>query len=144
MVKSDSKHSLIEKILFLIAINYALNEQLKKVLKRCFVIQVSRKLAAQKMKCSIKNFFSKCDQIHKKLRIWSHLLKKSLMGNIFCAVNVAYYQWFRSNIDITCTIVQTLILLTLIDFYLFEVLNIYTYNQDTIIRAEKTCKKILL
>ena len=46
MVKSDSKHSLIEKILFLIAINYALNEQLKKVLKRCFVIQVSRKLAA--------------------------------------------------------------------------------------------------
>ena len=96
------------------------------------------------MKFSIKDFFSKCDQIHKKLRIWSHLLKKSLMGNIFCAVNVAYYQWFRSNIDITCTIVQTLILLTLIDFYLFEVLNIYTYNQDTIIRAEKTCKKILL
>ena len=30
---------------------------------------------------SIKDFFSKCDQIHRKLRIWSHLLKKSLMEN---------------------------------------------------------------
>ena len=39
------------------------------------------------MKFSVKNFFSKCDQIRKKLRIWSHLLKKSLMENfIFCAV----------------------------------------------------------
>ena len=33
------------------------------------------------MKFSIKDFFSKCDQIHRKLRIWSHLLKKSLMEN---------------------------------------------------------------
>ena len=39
------------------------------------------------MKFSIKDFFSKCDQIRRKLRIWSHLLKKSLMRNfIFCAV----------------------------------------------------------
>ena len=36
---------------------------------------------AQKMKFSIKDFFSKCHQIHRKLRIWSHLLKKSLMEN---------------------------------------------------------------
>ena len=42
---------------------------------------------AQKMKFSIKNFFIKCDQILRKLRIWSHLLKKSLMENFFfCAV----------------------------------------------------------
>ena len=42
---------------------------------------------AQKMKFSIKDLFSKCDQIRRKLRIWSHLLKKSLMENfIFCAV----------------------------------------------------------
>ena len=41
----------------------------------------------QKMKFSIKDFFSKCDQIRSFLRIWSHLLKKSLMENfIFCAV----------------------------------------------------------
>ena len=45
------------------------------------------KLTAQKMKFSIKDFFSKCDQIRRKLRIWSHLLKKSLMENfIFYAV----------------------------------------------------------
>ena len=42
---------------------------------------------AQKMKFSNMDFFSKCDQICKKLHIWSHLLKKSLMENfIFCAV----------------------------------------------------------
>ena len=42
---------------------------------------------AQKMKFSIKDFFSKCDQIRCFLRIWLHLLEKSLMGNfIFCAV----------------------------------------------------------
>ena len=35
----------------------------------------------QKMKLSIKDFFSKCDQIHSFLRIWSDLLKKSLMKN---------------------------------------------------------------
>ena len=34
-----------------------------------------------KMKFSIKDYFSKCDQIHSSLRIWSHLLKKSLMEN---------------------------------------------------------------
>ena len=43
--------------------------------------------AAQKIKFSIKDFFSKCDQIRSFLCIWSHLLKKSLIGNfIFCAV----------------------------------------------------------
>ena len=41
---------------------------------------------AQNMKFSIKNFFSKCDQLSRKLRIWSHLLNKSLVKNfIFCA-----------------------------------------------------------
>ena len=40
------------------------------------------------MKFPIKDFFSKCDQIRRKLRIWSHLLKKSLMENfILCAMN---------------------------------------------------------
>ena len=33
------------------------------------------------------DFLSKCDQIRRKLQIWLHLLKKSLMKNfIFCAV----------------------------------------------------------
>ena len=42
---------------------------------------------AQKIKFSFKEFFSKCDQIRSKLRIWSDLLKKFLMKKfIFCAV----------------------------------------------------------
>ena len=36
---------------------------------------------AQKMKFSIEDFFRKYDQIRRKLQIWSHLLKKSLMEN---------------------------------------------------------------
>ena len=49
--------------------------------------QTTKVNTAQKMKFSIKDFFSKCDQTHKKLRIWSHLLKKSLIENFF------FVQW---------------------------------------------------
>ena len=50
-------------------------------------------LTAQKMKFSIKDFFSKCDQIRRKLRIWSHLPKKFLMENfIFCAVSATIFR----------------------------------------------------
>ena len=46
------------------------------------------------MKFSIKIFFSICGQIRRKLRIWSHLLRKSFMKNFtFCAVyDTAFYQ----------------------------------------------------
>ena len=45
------------------------------------------RITAQKLKFSTKDFFSKCDQTRRKLRIFSHLLNKSLMENfIFCAV----------------------------------------------------------
>ena len=51
--------------------------------------------SAQNMKFSIKDFFSKCDQIWRKLRIWSHLLKKFLMENfIFCAAQSKNQQGF--------------------------------------------------
>ena len=41
----------------------------------------------KKIKFTINDFFSKSDQIRKKLRIWSHLRKKSLTENFFfCAV----------------------------------------------------------
>ena len=40
------------------------------------------------MKFSIKDFFSWCNQIRRKLRIWSHLLKRSLTENFtLCAVD---------------------------------------------------------
>ena len=57
------------------------------------------RITAQEMKFSMEDLFSKCDQIHSKLRNvrnvsllrpWSHLLKKSIMESfIFCAVKIA-------------------------------------------------------
>ena len=52
------------------------------------------------MMFSVKDFFSKCDQIRIFLRVWSHLLKKSLMENfIFCAVLILmeYFNMTTSN-----------------------------------------------
>ena len=46
-----------------------------------FLDHLNHAPTAQKMKFSIKDFFSKYEQIRRKLRIWSHLLKKSLMEN---------------------------------------------------------------
>ena len=44
-------------------------------------------ITAQKMKLSSKDIYRKYDLIWRKLRIWSHLLKKSWIGNLsFCAV----------------------------------------------------------
>ena len=50
---------------------------------------------------SIKDFFSKCDQIRTKLWIWSHLRKKSLLKNFIflCSVKKSYkmiYLWNRT------------------------------------------------
>ena len=76
------------------------------MLQRCYVNisnclvrdrrQFSPRITAQKLKFSIKDFFSKCDQICSFPWIWSHLLKKSLMENfIFCAVQLAsFFPWF--------------------------------------------------
>ena len=57
-------------------------------------LDVCNSLTAEKMKFSMKAFFSKCDQIRSLLRIWSHLMKKSLTQNfIFCTVpySVTFY-----------------------------------------------------
>ena len=51
---------------------------------------------AQKMKFFIEDFFSKCDQIRSFLRIWSHLLKKSLMENFSFLCSDA--TWFTRSI----------------------------------------------
>ena len=49
-------------------------------------------------KVFIKDFFSKCDQIHRKLQIWSHLLKKSFMENaIFGAVRFLHTGHIQST-----------------------------------------------
>ena len=63
--------------------------------RHIFVIHVFSKsfktdLTTQKMKFSIKDFFSKCDQIRSFLWIWSHLLKTSYIENfISCTVSIA-------------------------------------------------------
>ena len=68
---------------------------------------------AEKMKFSIKDFFSKCDQIRSFQRIWSHLLKKSLMENlIFYAVSCRAL----SQIDFYFTVLS----FTVLSFYCFS------------------------
>ena len=51
----------------------------------------------QKVKFSIKDFFSKYDPIRSLLRIWSHLLKKSLMENCIFLCSVFPSQLFLIN-----------------------------------------------
>ena len=66
-----------------------------------FMVRSGFPYHCKKMKFSIKDFFSKCDQIHRKLRIWSHLPKKSLMGNfIFYAVHDINYIYIKCSEDI--------------------------------------------
>ena len=70
----------------------------------------------QRMKFSIKDFFSKCDQNRRKLWIWSNLLKKSLMENfIFCTVSVfpTGINLFKINIRNTRTICEICLKLTI-------------------------------
>ena len=57
-----------------------------KTLLRNFVIP-QKYYTVQKMKFFTKDFFSKCDQIRSFLRLWSHLLKKSLMENFHFLCN---------------------------------------------------------
>ena len=53
-------------------------------------LTVRTHVTAQKVKFFIKDFFSKCDQILRKLRIWSHLRKKSSMENFIFLCSVSY------------------------------------------------------
>ena len=68
--------------------------------KHSYVFMRYRKgTTAQKMKFSIKDLFSKCEQIRSLLRIWSHLLKKSVMENfIFCVVNCGL-KWVNFSVN---------------------------------------------
>ena len=45
------------------------------------IVWKERVNTAQKMKFSMKDFYSKCDQIRSLLWIWSNLLNKSFMEN---------------------------------------------------------------
>ena len=56
--------------------------------QRCLITSNKWFILHKKIEFSIKDFFSKCDQIRSFLRIWSHLLKKFLMENIifWCSI----------------------------------------------------------
>ena len=60
--------------------------QFQKSEKTC---KLCENIACTKLKFSIKDLFSKYDQIRRKLRIWSHLLKKSLIENFIFLCNIA-------------------------------------------------------
>ena len=57
------------------------------------------KSTAQKIKFSIEDFFSKQDQIHRKLRIWSYLVKKSLMEN-FIFLQWSWQKKFKGDLKL--------------------------------------------
>ena len=74
---------------YLIILTHFPNYQAKKIFRKSYT--------AQKMKFSIKDVFSKSDQIRSFLWIWSHLLKKSLMENlIFCTVLLCHTELHMS------------------------------------------------
>ena len=50
------------------------------------------------MKFSIKDFLSKCDQFRRKLRIWSHLLKKSLKFLVQCMTYLHLKSYWKNII----------------------------------------------
>ena len=75
-------------VLIQLAVNFWKSLYLK---INCIYVQVKPTIILLlhcKRKFSITDFFSKCDQIRRKLRICSHLLKKSVMENFifFCEV----------------------------------------------------------
>ena len=73
------KKSVMESFVFMCRVNIHF---------KCFFLTFNVNFITlhKKTKFSIKNFVSKCDQIRSSMRIWSHLLKKSLMKIfIFCA-----------------------------------------------------------
>ena len=72
--------------------------------------EIKKKLdlvTAVKTKFSIKNFFSKCEQIRSFPRVWSHLPKKSLIKNfIFCAMSVIRFIFEKCLISASIILLQ--------------------------------------
>ena len=68
-------------------------------------------IIAQKMKFPIEDFFNKYDQIRRKLRIWSYLLKKSLMENFF---------FYALYIQLHFIFSRTCLYLYLLGYYIFR------------------------
>ena len=79
-------------------------ERQQKNMQNLKILQLALFPLHKKMKFSINNFFSKCDQIRIFLRIWSDLPKKFLMENfIFCEVlrsaMTVFNQFYENNLQ---------------------------------------------
>ena len=74
------------------------------------------------MKFFIMDFFSTCRQIRRKLRIWSHLPKKSVIKNfIFCTARIILFQH------------------TILTHYLDKFWHVYYYHVYFFLRDFKIC-----
>ena len=86
-----------------------------------------------KSEVSLKDFFSKCDQIRRKLQIWSHLLKKFFMGNfIFCAVTHCikpYPKWLTLDLTNTSNSKIFLVMLNCYWSVFFSVNNNFNHRE---------------
>ena len=84
--------------------------------------------SAQKIKFPIKDFFSMCDQICRKLRMWWHLLKKSFMENfIFVQRLVVINKKFPSYV---CT--------TKVSYIIYNVAGKHKWKQEILIKFPET------
>ena len=91
---------------------------------------------AKRTKLSIKDIFSKCDQIHWLLRIWSHSLKKSLTENFLYSS-----QCFSKNIDYLKTSKAKLLILNLhFSFRQFCLFCIIAYSSWKLVLSKKLVK----
>ena len=83
-------------------------------LKISSIMQYPRRVTAQKMKFSTKDFFSKCGQIRIFSRIWSHLLGKSLMENF-----IFLCSWYKFKGGLIWVVQCLHVLFWFFLFYLF-------------------------
>ena len=82
-----------------------------------YLIKETRDLfhTTQNIKFSMKVSFSKCDQIRRKLGIWSYLLKKSLMENfIFVQCHILFSKALTKINDKIIMIMMMMIIITII------------------------------
>ena len=107
----------------------------------------------KKMKFSIKEFFSKCNQICCFCRIRSHLLKKPLMENFIFSAVIIDYQYNKGIINSCKTYLQTVEVFSKM-IYLFwkqgfafrghcEILNEEECNIGTFFKILKKIKSYL-
>ena len=73
------------------------------IIKQPIYTRITFTTLLKKLKFPIQDFFCKCNQIRRKLRIWSHFLKESLMETSFF-VSPAFpltfrFLWLEEKLD---------------------------------------------